>query len=228
MSLEKELMSKRRCIRDRLTAMCVAIVLASLLPALAFANPVSFKDGWGIMPTYMPDWHDLQVNYSVTNRYSVGLSESYREGKGHTTTFGLLQGNYLIKRWNEMESQANVYASLGVGGRHDSREHDALAGYGGLEADYETRRIYTLLAGETLQSPNGVSFSRLRFRAGLAPYKAPIDELHTWVIVQSELMTGMDERWTVTPLLRFFLNNYAVEVGLSLEGEPFLAAMAHF
>lgn len=228
MNIARSRVRNRKSVRYSLTAKWIATVVFVLLPASVFANPVSFKDGWGIMPTYMPDWHDLQINYSVTNRYSVGLSEYYREANGHTTTFGLIQGNYLIKRWNEMESQANVYSSLGLGGRHDSREGDALAGYGALEADYETRRVYTLISGETLQSSDGVSFSRVRQRAGLAPYKAPIDEVHTWVIVQTEFMTGMDERWTVTPLLRFFLNNYAVEVGANLDGEPFLAAMAHF
>jgi len=104
--------------------------------------------GGGIMPTYTPDWHDLQVNY--------------------------------------LDSQANVYASFGVGGRYDTGEYDAFAGYGALEADYETRRIYTLVSAETLQSPSDVDYSRLRGRVGVAPYKAPIYELHTWVIVQTE------------------------------------------
>lgn len=205
-----------------------ALVFAIVVPAIAVANPVSFKDGWGIMPTYTPDWHDLQVNYSLTNRYSVGLSEYFRLGSEGTTTFGLLQGNYLIKRWNEMDSQANVYGSLGFGGRYDTSEYDSFAGYGALEADYETRRIYTLISAESLQSAGDVDYSRVRGRAGVAPYKAPIDELHTWLIVQTEYMTAMDDSWAITPLVRFFLNNYAVEVGASLEGAPFVAVMAHF
>lgn len=199
-----------------------------LAPTLAMANPVSFKDGWGMMPTYMPDWHDLQVNYSFTNRYSAGISESYRKGKESETTFSLVQGNYLLKRWNELESQANVYASVAGGVRHDSSEGDAAAGYGALEADYETRRIYTLLSAETLQSAGGVTYSRIRSRAGIAPYKAPIESLHTWVILQAEYMTEMDDKWTVTPLLRFFLDNFALELGLSLEGDPYVGGMAHF
>lgn len=205
-----------------------ALLFLLFIPGIATSNPVSFKDGWGIMPAYAPDWHDIQVNYSVTSREAIGLSEYYRNGEGHTATFGILQGNYLLKRWNEIDSQANIYASLGAGGRHDTDEHAALAGYGAVEADFETRRVYTLLSGETLQSPGGVTFSRVRGRAGIAPYKAPIEKLQTWMILQVDYMTEMEEEWTVTPLLRFFLNNYAIELGSSFKGEPYVAAMAHF
>lgn len=33
------------------------------------AHPVSFKGGWGIMPSYASGWNDLQINYSVTSRW---------------------------------------------------------------------------------------------------------------------------------------------------------------
>jgi hypothetical protein len=55
-----------------------------------------------------------------------------------------------VKRWNELDSQANVNASVGFGGRHDSEKDDAVAAYAALEADYETRRIYSQLSAETL------------------------------------------------------------------------------
>jgi hypothetical protein len=197
-------------------------------PDFSSANPVSFKDGWGIMPSTGDAWTDLQLNYSVTNRYSIGTSFFYRAGKDSTATFGIGQFNYLLKRWNELDSQANIYASIGGGGRHDSKQNDAFSTYTALEADYETRRIYTLLAGESLQSPGNVDFNRIRVRGGFAPYKAPFEALQTWVIFQVDYMPEMDKRVTTTPLLRFFYNNYALEIGVSLDGKPFLGGMAHF
>jgi hypothetical protein len=181
------------------------------------------------MPAYNKDWFDVQLNYSVTNRYAVGASSYYRGGKGSTAEFGIGQFNYLVKRWNEFDSQANVNASLGFGGRHDSVAHDAVAAYGALEADYETRRIYSQVSAETLQSDANVQFSRYRVRAGMAPYKAGFEALNTWIVMQVDIMPEMDESVRVTPLVRLFYNNVVLEAGASIdEGTPFVAGAAHF
>lgn len=216
---------------DDVKSICKIIFVTFVLfttANLASANPVSFKDGWGIMPAYNGDWADLQVNYSLTNRYSIGLSEYYRKGEDSTANFGIGQFNYLLKRWNELESQANLYASFGLGGRNDSKDDGSFAGYGGLEADYETRRIYTLAAYETLQSASDVDFNRLRGRVGFSTHRAKIDELNTWIVAQIEYMPEMEDETVVTPLVRLFYNNFAVELGYSLNGSPFVGAMAHF
>jgi hypothetical protein len=204
------------------------IVFLVLCPGSAFGNPVSFKDGWGIMPAYTPEWSDLMLNYSITNRHAMGASFFYRDDKKSTATFGIGQFNYLIRRWNEMDSQANLYVSGGLGGRNDSLRDDAFAGYGALEGDYETRRVYTLLGVESIQSPGEADFNRIRGRVGFSPYLAPIDALQTWLIVQTDYMPEMEREVTVTPLVRFFYNNYALETGVSLDGQLFLGAMAHF
>ncbi|MES2462700.1 MAG: hypothetical protein V4671_19130 [Armatimonadota bacterium] len=179
-------------------------------------------------PTYTPDWSDLEVNYSLTNRYSVGAANMYRQGKDSSADFAVGEFNYLVSRWNELDSQANIYASAGAGGRQDSRDDESLAGYLRLEGDYETRRVYTLFGAESLQSPGSVDFNRLRYRAGVAPYLAPFTSLQTWVIAQVDYMPEMEDEVEVTPLLRFFYNNYALELGVSLNGKAFLGAMAHF
>lgn len=180
------------------------------------------------MPAYNKDWADLQLNYSTSNRQSLGVSSFYREGRESSATFGIGQYNYLVRRWNELDAQANVNLSLGGGGRHDSRENEALAGYAALEGDYETRRIYSQLAAETLQSGSGVHFSRYRGRAGVAPYLAPFDGVQTWIILQVDYMPEMRDSLRVTPVGRFFYNNVACEAGVSLQGIPFVAAAAHF
>lgn len=195
----------------------------------ALANPVSFKGGYGVMPAYNKDWFDVQLNYSITNRYAVGASSYYREGKNSTAEFGIAQVNHLGKRWNELDSQTNVNASVGFGGRHDSDKGDAVAAYAALEADYETRRIYSQLSAETLQSDDNVQFSRYRARGGVAPYKAKFDELNTWLVMQVDIMSEMEDSVRMTPMVRLFYNNYVLEAGASIdEGIPFVAGAAHF
>lgn len=210
----------------------LCLVLSSLsfttLAPLAWANPVSFKGGYGVMPAYNHDWADLQLNYSVTNRYSVGVSGFYRDGKESSSTFGIGQFNYLLKRWNELDSQANVNLSVGFGGRDDSERNGALAGYAALEADYETRRFYSQLSAETLQSEGAVHFDRYRARIGVTPYVAPFDSLQTWLVLQVDEMPQMSEGTRITPLIRLFIDNVALECGVSLEGTPFLGGAAHF
>ena len=207
----------------------ITFLAVTCLARTASANPVSFKGGYGFMPAYNKDWFDVQANYSVTNRYAVEASSYYREGKDSTAEFGIGQFNYLVKRWNELDSQANVNASIGFGGRHDSVHNDAVAVYGALEADYETRRMYTQLAAETLQSDSNVQFDRYRARAGVAPYKAAFDSLNTWLVVQLDVMPQMNDSVRVTPMVRLFYNNFVLEVGASIdEGTPFVGGAAHF
>jgi hypothetical protein len=180
------------------------------------------------MPAYNEDWADLQLGYSFTNRQALGISGFYREGLDSSTTFGIGQYNYLLKRWNELDSQANVNVMMGGGGRHDSRHGDALAGYLAVEADYETRRIYSQVSAETLQSGSVVHYERYRGRAGFAPFKASFDEVNTWLVLQLDYMTEMHDPCRVTPLVRLFYDNVAFEVGVSLQGIPFVGGAAHF
>ncbi len=180
------------------------------------------------MPAWNKDWSDLQLNYSYDNRHSVGVSGFYREGLDSTASFGMGQFNYLVQRWNELDSQANVNLSLGGGGRHDSQHDDSLAGYGALEGDYETRRLYSQLSAETLQSAAGVHFEKYRGRIGFSPYRAQFDELNTWLVLQVDYMTEMQDPFRLTPMVRLFYNNIAMELGSSLQGLPFVAVLAHF
>lgn len=204
------------------------IVTTLVLSTCAVANPISFKGGYGVMPAYNDDWSDLQLNYSLSNHDAIGVSSFYREGKESSSEFLTGQYNYLLKRWNEYNSQANVNLSIGAGGRYDSRRDYAVAGYGALEADYETRRLYSQVSAETLQSESAVRFSRYRGRLGVAPYLTHFEGFQTWLVMQVDYMPEMHDPVRVTPMGRFFYNNIALEVGVSLQGIPFVGGAAHF
>lgn len=207
----------------------VYTALALAIPAKSFANPVSFKDGYGVMASTMPQWSDFEFNYSYTNRSAVGVTLFNLDRGDKQESFAFGQYNYLLKRWNELDSQANLYVIGGLGAR-EYEDESAPAARVGFEADYETRRFYTSIYASRLQSTgdSGGGVSLARGRVGFAPYKAPFTSLQTWLITQVDYTPELTDTTTVSPLVRFFYNNYALEVGSTLKGEPFAGVMIHF
>jgi len=193
-----------------------------------WAKPVSFKDGYGVMSSYSGYRSDLEVNYSVSRNYAVGLSTiNLLNNEDGTAKFQFFQFNTLLKRWNELDSQGNIYLSLGAGAQ-ELKDDTSLAGLASVEADFETRLIYTSLLSESLLSADKQNFHRLRYRAGFAPYKAPFELLQTWIIAQVEYTPQLENQFMLTPVLRFFYDNIALEVGSSTEGKIFIGTMLHF
>lgn len=197
-----------------------------LLVGTAHAHPVSFKGGYGVMPAYTPDRQELELNYSLTQSSAIALTAINIDYEHHTLQFALPQFNYKLFRRNEVDSQTNLYASVGLGGSRYQGDTD-LAGLAAFQADYETRRIYTLLAGEHLQT-EGIGLNRVRYRFGVAPYLTDFESVHTWLIAQVEYTPELGEEVTITPILRLFYQNYLLEVGVSLKGELFAAGIFHF
>ncbi len=200
---------------------------ALFLPELLWAHPVSFKDGYGIMPTYTKDRQDLELNYSFAVDKALAINTININYKDNDALFILPQFNYKLYRKNELESQTNLYLSLGLGNVNYQSEN-RLSSLTAIQADYETRRVYTLLKTEALQSEGGLDLYNVRYRVGLAPYLADFKDFHTWIILQLEYTPELDHSFTVTPLFRFFYNNYLVEIGSSTRGELFLAGIFHF
>lgn len=202
-----------------------ALWLAASVSA-ASAHPVSFKDGFGIMPEYTSDRLHLELNYSVTSSAAVGVSFMELDEDDGDARFVLPRFNYKLYRRNELDSQTNIYLSGGAGAV-DFRDEERFAGFVGVQTDYETRRFYTLFAGDFVQS-DILDHTMLRYRIGVAPYLADFNDLNTWLIAQVEYEPEKDDEWTVTPLVRFFYQNYLVEVGSSTRGDLFLAGIFHF
>lgn len=191
------------------------------------AHPVSFKGGFGVMPEYQPERQELELNYSVSNKAAIGVSSIHVQQKNRNATFVIPRFNYRLYRANEMDSQANVYLYGGVGGV-ESRDRTGAALLSGAQADYETRRVYTLIAGENIKGEEGLDVSRVRYRLGGAPYAGDFDDLHTWLIAQVEYTPDLENEWTVGPIVRLFYENYLIEVGSSTRGEVFAAGIFHF
>lgn len=206
-------------------AIAVCIVFAGYTEGLA--HPVSFKDGIGVMPSYMSYRRDLELNYSITNRHALGVNAIAIDYKDRQATFVLPQFNYRLYRENEMDSQMNLYLSAGAG-TASYESSDSMGTVGAFQFDYETRRIYTLFLAETLHSTSGLNLNRFRYRLGFTPYLADFDDVSTWFIAQIEFTPELDNEITVTPLVRFFLDNYLFEIGSSTRGDLFVAGIFHF
>ena len=88
------------------------ILLVFLISNLS-AHPVIFKNGKVFWLTQNPTYNDLRFGISKTSNWYIGfrLLEDRKEEK----TFALMNNNILAKRWNNENSQANLYLLSSVG-----------------------------------------------------------------------------------------------------------------
>lgn len=203
------------------------VAFIGLRPIASSAHPVSFEGGTMVMGSYTSDRLENELNYTFSPSSSVGLTEYRIKDDAESKNF-LIPRLGTRFRENSLDSQANLYLSAGLGAQTDHSE-EALTGLAAIQADWETRRLYTLGLVETLQSPGGENLTYFRYRAGIAPYKADFDEVSAWIIGQVDYSPYKDtDKVGVTPVLRVFYKNYLVEAGSDFKGNVFLAWMASF
>lgn len=220
-------MGRRIYYSCRRGALGVALALV-LLSTPARAHLVSSKDSTVVWSTQRPQEGRLHFNRSLRSWLAVGASHDRIEQPEGTAQLAYGQANFLVRRWNRPGSQANLYATGGLGaGRLD--DGTRLAWQGSLTADWETRDEFLMVMAEHVRLQGARSFNHLMARAGLAPYRAEYDELQAWLMVDAEWRPYFrSERFMVTPLLRFFYRNVLWEMGSSLRGSWMLNLMVHF
>jgi len=196
------------------------------MAAAASAHPVAYDGARQWMSGASGDALNLEFYHSYTARTAWGL-HSMMFDRDENDGFLALQHNWLLKRWNLPDAQANLYSGIGAGMAKREGISAEPAGVGFFRADYETRRIYTAFQTKGVASE---AFKRGIFgvEAGFAPYLAEFDELNTWFILQAKHTTGMDDRFDLIPKLRFFKNNIFVELGATHRGKPVASLMIHF
>lgn len=207
-----------------------ALGLLGLLPLAAAAKPIAFAKGKTVMLEYgAGTMNEAQLFYAPRYWYSVGggwleLTSEDGSKQRHVT---YVRGNLLAKRWNLPNAQANVFVwgSLGCATGNDFAGN-RLARNVGVQADYETRRIYAALRAD-LQESDRFSHRIDTLQLGWAPYEHDYDTLATWFVVQGRRYTGGLVDGTETALLvRFFKGGTWVEFGATTDGK--LQAMAMF
>ena len=200
--------------------------ISLLFAASAAAHPVAFEGAYQLMLGSSGTVQNLELYRSYSAKAAWGFHSMRFEGD-EDEIFAGLQHNWLLKRWNLPSAQANVYAGLGAGLAGEVGDGASPAGIGFFRADYETRRVYTALDAKLIESAD-VSRGVFSAAVGIAPYKAEFDELNTWLILQVEHVTDMEDKLDIIPKVRFFKGPYFLELGSTLSGKPVVNFMIHF
>src|ERR1700728_3395835 len=180
---------------------------------------IAFADGTTVMAEYgAGTMRELQVFYAPRFDYSVGGGyidfTSDVNGQAEHITYTRL--NWLAHRWNLDAAQANVFVWGGAGAATGNRfSGTQFVGNAGLQADYETRRIYASLKTD-LQQSSDFSDRIDTLQLGLAPYKHDYGGLATWFLFQARNYTGaLHSGIETAALLRLFKGGAWVEAGIT-------------
>ena len=211
-----------------LIALGGACALAGSMSVMA--KPIAFAGGSTLMAEYgAGTMEELQFFYAP--RYDFSFGGGYLELTSDETTktrsISYVRLNYLVHRWNLDDAQANIYIWGGLGNATGNTfAGSAFTQNAGVQADYETRRVYASFKTD-LQRSSDFSHRIDTLQLGLAPYRHEYGSVATWFLVQAREYTGGIHRGTETAVLvRLFKGGVWVEAGITNAGK--LQAMAMF
>lgn len=190
----------------------------------AWAHPVAYEGAFSLLAFTSEKEQDLQALYSWSPRFASGLRQLRYDAPGGSRQLSLLQANVLVHRWNEKTSQANLYLGAGGGFEKNAR----LAAIGTVDADWESRRLYTSAQYQSLGFSRNPAIQSMKLRAGFAPYLAEYAELHSWFILELARTPRLERKTEITPLIRLFYRNLLAEFGRSVGGDFKFNFMVHY
>ena len=184
------------------------------------AHPVIWSGGRVFHMRMSSRLTELKTHYSWTQLASMGV-HYLNLGSDKSWLMGQLNG--LIYRFNGMHSQGNMYVSSGVGRMLNSKKLPALGWHFGVQTDYETRRLYTLLGYDVFTGTSTLSI--IQARLGWAPYKTSFSKISTWIIMQVQ---AVDSQVRAMPVIRFFKRNILLELGSDFNKQSLMTVMVHW
>jgi hypothetical protein len=190
------------------------------------AHPVSYQGATSLMSYNKPDENELLLTYSFKSYLAAGLYY-FKEGN---VNYSLPRINYLAKRWNNEDSQGNIYLSGGYGAERSYDETKGV-GFASVDVDWESRKYYTAAAYSRFFRDNSGAqprpdYEMIKLRAGIAPYLAEYGDINAWFILQAEKQN--DSSTQLTQFIRLFYRNVLVELGAGFNGEWAFNYMVHF
>ena len=134
----------------------------------------------------------------------------------------MVNNNYLAKRWNSRNSQANLYLLSSVG---LNTKNSKGMGTIGLHGDWEDRQFMIMQMLE-YYSHSSALVSNTRF--AYSPYKVDYSKTSTWLIAHYRVEYS-DNKYSYMffPVVRLFKKNYLFEIGYNGDN-TFLSFMTHF
>ncbi len=195
----------------------LATWLMAGVAAAAHAGPMGFRDSTMAMGDFSPNWREAWVNHALTARdaFGVGGVAMRSDDRRLTREFAELTYTRLVHRVNGEHSQANFWFVGGAGqlkGNDFTGSKTMLAP--GVSADYETTRVYLSGSLRLYRAP-GINHDVASGRTGFSFYETDYDEVQPWLILEARRMRGLSEKTEITPMLRFILSRYFVEVGIN-------------
>lgn len=197
------------------------------LASAALAHPVSYQGAFSVMTWNQPFLLDSWVTYSFRPDAAIAARYTQMQMKEGKARAYLPQLDYLVKRWNESDYQANIYVYGGFGGVHIN-DSNGRGGLVGVEADAESRRYFVMSKYEGMFSSVTPDSHQATLRLGVAPYEAEYKELASWFMIQVQYHPSLQRNYAITPLARFFYKSVLWEMGVSLDGDWMLNLMFHF
>lgn len=146
--------------------------------------------------------------------------------EGRSQFFGP-QLDYLVKRWNGSDHQANVYLYGSYGALNFANVTEGTV-FAGAEADAETRKYYVSAKYEKMWGNLGPDFYDAQARIGIAPYEAEFNEVASWFMLQYQWHPMLVRKYAITPMIRLFYRSVLFESGVSTDGDWMLNFMFHF
>jgi hypothetical protein len=209
--------------RQSILHACVALALLLLTQAIN-AHPVIWKGGKALMHSSNLATTSTRFMFSQNYDWALGLQQLNVKNTNNTYTFA--ESNSLLKRWNGLGSQGNIYLLSGLGLPNQDSNSD-MALHLGVQTDWETRRVYTYFRTDYYALETAML--NLRGRVGVAPYIGNFEAVHTWLILQADDIIMEDTHTlAITPVIRWFKDNILIEVGSNFGNSTFIAAMLHF
>tara|TARA_B100001094_G_scaffold182696_1_gene177138 strand:+ start:968 stop:1618 length:651 start_codon:yes stop_codon:yes gene_type:complete len=206
-----------------LTLLGALLLVGLMIPNIAKARPVSYPGGWTGMFMNDDAKSSVHIHYSPTSKISVGYK--FEQWHKKEMTLNAIQVNNLVKRWNNLDSQANLYLKSGIGIARShagkSNHHNLAVGFTGISIDWEDRRFFTSYENRYTAAANITDFYQESARVGVAPYIGHYNDLHTWLMLQIDHMPRNEHHFTVTPLVRFFQGPHLLETGVNNYGKVF-------
>lgn len=194
------------------------IYLLLLSVGTAYAHPVSYKDAIGLMSYNNSQMNEILMTYSFSHKFAFGTTY-IREKKSE---FYIPRINFLVNRWNNEDSQGNLYLSAGSGiEKYNSINSNVRLGE--VVADWESRKYYVYLEHLYMLRDNRDNplwqerdDNHIKFRLGFAPFLADYSDLNVWLIAQ--VTKHNTESTETTQFLRFYMKNVLWEVGADFNG----------
>ena len=181
-----------------------------------FSRPVSYTGGTTFMAMNNGDRVSSHIHYSPKYFYSLGYKFEYWKDKDYVNHF--LQSNYLVERFNNTDSQANIYLKTGIGTStylEDDKDYNKSYFIAG-SVDWETQKLYSNYEVRYSDIGNIEDFILHSGAFGFAPYVGNYGDLHTWALYTFQYNEDRNKnKFTHGPKLRFFKNTNLIEVGIN-------------